>query len=129
MCGLSYAGSHRQHLDAAGHVRSRSRRATPTGFVSAVRAHPDLRITDVGADFGLRREAAQRAVAKAGLFRRGRRRASLVRDALIVRRSREGVSRRELASEFGLSLSHVYYVLRVARARGTQSDVDRSTTY
>jgi len=116
-CGAPYEGSHRGHLDAAGHVRSRSKRQPDEAFLASVREHPEQTITGIGAEHGLRREAAKRAAAKAGLFRRGRRTASLVRDRAIVVRSREGVARRDLAQEYGLSLSHVYYILRVARTQ------------
>jgi DNA invertase Pin-like site-specific DNA recombinase len=75
----------------------------------------DRTIADIGADHGLRPEAAKRAAARAGIFRRGRLEVTLRRDQEIVRRAETGITRREVADEFGLSLSHVYYVLRLAR--------------
>ena len=115
ICGTAYAGAYRGHLDATGHARSRSSRQTDEAFLTSVRQHPDRTIANVGAEYGLRREAAKRAAAKAGIFRRGRRTVSVVRDRAVVLRSREGVTRRQLADEFGLSLSHIYYILRLDR--------------
>jgi hypothetical protein len=117
-CGSLYQGAHRDHLNAAGHGRSRSSCPPKTEFLESLRAHPEQTIRDVGATHGLRPEAAKRAASKAGLFRRGRRGTNLVRDQAILRRSKEGISRRQLADEYGLSLSHIYYTLRLARASG-----------
>ena len=116
-CGATYEGAHRRHLDASGHVRSRSNRRPDEAFLTSVRQSPNRTIAEIGADHGLNAEAAKRAAAKAGLFRRGRRAANLARDEAIARRSRDGLSRRQLAQEYGLSLSHIYFILRVARAR------------
>jgi hypothetical protein len=85
-------------------------------FLRDVVERPELTVAEIGAEHGLRTEAAQRAAAKAGLFRRGRRATSLSRDDAIAVRAAEGISRRQLAAEFGLSLSHLYFVLRVARS-------------
>jgi hypothetical protein len=115
---VTYEGAHRRHLDAVGHARSRSSRQPDEAFLSSLREHPDRTIADVGAHYGLRPDAAKRAASKAGLFRRGRPAVSLVRDGAILRRSSEGITRRQLAPEYGLSLSHLYYTLRLARATG-----------
>ena len=104
--------------DAAGHARSRSSRHQNQAFLTSLREDSDRTIAAIGAAYGLRPEAAKRAASKAGIFRRGRRSASLVRDRAVVRRSSEGVTRRQLADEYGLSLSHIYYILRLARALG-----------
>lgn len=115
ICGSSYEGAYRSHLDAVGHARSRSSRRPNPAFLLSVRDQPDRTIAAIGAEYGLRPEAAKRAASKSGIFRRGRREASLVRDREIVRRSRSAVTRRQLAQEYGLSLGHIYYILRLGR--------------
>jgi hypothetical protein len=103
------------HLAAAGHARSRPGRLPHTAFLATVGERWDRTIADIGAEHGLSPEAAKRAAARAGIFRRGRLESTLRRDEQIVRRAAEGITRRQVANEFGLSLSHIYYVLRLAR--------------
>jgi hypothetical protein len=116
-CGALYDGPHRAHLAAVGHARSRSPRPANVAFLEAVVRRPDATVASIGDEYGLRHEAAKRAAWKAGLFRRGRRIGIESRDDAVVRRAPAAPSRRALADEFGLSLSHVYFILRVARAR------------
>ena len=116
VCGGIYESAYRTHLAMTGHVRSRSSRHPDDAFLASVREHRDRTVADVGADFGLQREAAKRAAAKAGVFRRGRRASSIARDRAVILRARDGATRRQLADEYGLSLSHIYFILRVARA-------------
>jgi hypothetical protein len=119
-CGVGYEGPRRAHLAAVGHARSRSSRPAHAAFLEAVVRRPDSTVASIGDEYGLRHEAPKRAAWKAGLFRRGRRPITESRDNAVVHRAPAAPSRRALADEFGLSLSHVYFILRVARARSVE---------
>jgi hypothetical protein len=119
-CGVDFEGPHRAHLAAVGHARSRSSRPANAAFLEAVVSRPDATVATIGVEYGLRSEAAKRTAWKAGVFRRGRRTITESRDEAVVRRAPAAPNRRALADEFGLSLSHIYFILRVARARSVE---------